>query len=56
MDKKKLTEADIRTKFITPAIENGFLAPFKVVPKGITIDGGLRATKGLVDKYSHEME
>lgn len=37
-------------------IEDGFLAPYKVVRVTTTIDEGWRPTKGLRDKYGNEVE
>lgn len=37
-------------------IEDGFLAPYKVVRIGMDVDEGWRPTKGLKDKYGNEVE
>jgi type I restriction enzyme R subunit len=37
-------------------IEDGFLAPYKVVRIGMDVDEGWRPTKGLLDKYGNEIE
>lgn len=37
-------------------IEDGFLAPYKVVRIGMDVDEGWRPTKGLKDKYGNEIE
>lgn len=37
-------------------IEDGFLAPYKVVRVSTTIDEGWRPTKGLCDKYGNEIQ
>lgn len=37
-------------------IDDGFLAPYKVVRVSTTVDGGWRPTAGLRDKYGNEIE
>jgi type I restriction enzyme R subunit len=44
------------TYSLRQGIEDGFLAPYKVVRISTTIDDGWRPTAGMVDKYGQEVE
>jgi type I restriction enzyme R subunit len=46
----------VYTYSLKQGIEDGFLAPYKVVRISTTVDEGWRPTKGLCDKYGHEIE
>lgn len=46
----------VYTYSLKQGIEDGFLAPYKVVRITTTIDEGWRQTRGLHDKYGHEIE
>lgn len=46
----------VYTYSLKQGIEDGFLAPYKVVRITTSIDGGWRPTAGLRDKYGHEIE
>lgn len=46
----------VYTYSLKQGIEDGFLAPYKVVRISTTIDEGWRPTRGLRDKYDHEIE
>ncbi len=46
----------VYTYSLKQGIEDGFLAPYKVVHISSTIDEGWRPTKGLRDKYGNEIE
>ncbi|NNF33909.1 MAG: DEAD/DEAH box helicase family protein, partial [Saprospiraceae bacterium] len=46
----------IYTYSLKQGIEDGFLAPYKVVRIGMDVDEGWRPTKGLRDKYGNEVE
>ncbi|WP_066836548.1 EcoAI/FtnUII family type I restriction enzme subunit R [Rufibacter ruber] len=46
----------IYTYSLKQGIEDGFLAPYKVVRLSLNVDEGYRPEKGKVDKYGHEVE
>lgn len=46
----------VYTYSLKQGIEDGFLAPYKVVRISSTVDEGWRPTKGLRDKYGNEVE
>lgn len=46
----------IYTYSLKQGIDDGFLAPYKVVRITTSVDEGWRPTKGLMDKYGHEVE
>jgi len=46
----------VYTYSLKEGIEDGFLAPYKVVRINMNVDEGWRPTKGLVDKYGNEIE
>lgn len=46
----------VYTYSLKQGIEDGFLAPYKVVRTTTSVDEGWRPTKGLKDKYGHEIE
>ncbi|RNI27381.1 DEAD/DEAH box helicase [Rufibacter immobilis] len=46
----------IYTYSLKQGIEDGFLAPYKVVRLSLNVDDGYRPEKGKVDKYGHEVE
>nr|WP_317048334.1 DEAD/DEAH box helicase family protein [Candidatus Ulvibacter alkanivorans] len=46
----------VYTYSLKQGIEDGFLAPYKVVRISTTVDEGWRPTKGLKDKYGNEIE
>jgi len=46
----------VYTYSLKQGIEDGFLAPYKVVRISTTVDEGWRPTSGLKDKYGHEVE
>lgn len=46
----------VYTYSLKQGIDDGFLAPYKVVRIGTTIDEGWRPTTGLVDRYGNEVE
>jgi type I restriction enzyme, R subunit len=46
----------VYTYSLKQGIEDGFLAPYKVIRISTTVDEGWRPTKGLKDKYGHEVE
>ena len=46
----------IYTYSLKQGIEDGFLAPYKVVRISTNVDEGWRPTSGLLDKYGHEIE
>ena len=46
----------VYTYSLKQGIADGFLAPYKVVRVSTTVDEGWRPTKGLLDKYGHEVE
>ncbi|MFT6384167.1 MAG: type I restriction enzyme R subunit [Bacteroidia bacterium] len=46
----------VYTYSLKQGIDDGFLAPYKVIRISTTVDEGWRPTKGLVDKYGHEVE
>lgn len=46
----------VYTYSLKQGIEDGFLAPYKVIRISTTVDDGWRPTKGLSDKYGHEIE
>jgi type I restriction enzyme R subunit len=46
----------VYTYSLKQGIEDGFLAPYKVVRIGMDVDEGWRPTKGLQDKYGNEIE
>lgn len=46
----------VYTYSLKQGIDDGFLAPYKVVRITTNIDDGWRPTKGLVDKYGNEIE
>ena len=46
----------VYTYSLKQGIEDGFLAPYKVVRVSTTVDEGWRPTAGLMDKYGHEVE
>lgn len=46
----------VYTYSLKQGIEDGFLAPYKVIRITTDIDEGWRPTEGLVDKYGHEIE
>jgi type I restriction enzyme R subunit len=46
----------VYTYSLKQGIEDGFLAPYKVIRITTDIDEGWRPTEGLVDKYGHEVE
>lgn len=46
----------VYTYSLKQGIEDGFLAPYKVVRIATTVDEGWRPTKGLLDKYGKEIE
>jgi len=46
----------VYTYSLRQGIEDGFLAPYKVVRIGTSVDEGWRPTKGLTDRYGHEVE
>lgn len=46
----------IYTYSLKQGIEDGFLAPYKVVRVTTTVDEGWRPTKGLLDRYNNEIE
>jgi type I restriction enzyme R subunit len=57
MNKKDLTERDICTYSLRQGIDDGFLAPYKVVRIDFDKDlMGWRPDKGMVDKYGNEIE
>ena len=45
----------VYTYSLKQGIEDGFLAPYKVVRISTTVDDGWRPTAGLCDKYGHEI-
>ncbi|PHQ27791.1 EcoAI/FtnUII family type I restriction enzme subunit R [Leeuwenhoekiella nanhaiensis] len=46
----------VYTYSLKQGIDDGFLAPYKVVRISTTVDEGWRPTKGLKDKYGNEIE
>jgi type I restriction enzyme R subunit len=46
----------VYTYSLKQGIEDGFLAPYKVIRITTSVDEGWRPTKGLKDKYGHEIE
>lgn len=46
----------VYTYSLKQGIEDGFLAPYKVIRVTTTVDEGWRPTKGLRDKYGNEIE
>ncbi len=46
----------VYTYSLKQGIEDGFLAPYKVIRISTTIDEGWRPTKGLRDKFGHEIK
>lgn len=46
----------VYTYSLKQGIDDGFLAPYKVVRISTDVDDGWRPTKGLIDKYGHEIE
>lgn len=46
----------VYTYSLKQGIQDGFLAPYKVVRISTTVDEGWRPTEGLQDKYGHEIE
>lgn len=46
----------VYTYSLKQGIEDGFLAPYKVIRISTTVDEGWRPTKGLQDKYGNEVE
>lgn len=46
----------VYTYSLKQGIEDGFLAPYKVVRISTSVDEGWRPTSGLLDKYGHEVE
>ncbi|AUC84919.1 restriction endonuclease [Polaribacter sp. ALD11] len=46
----------VYTYSLKQGIDDGFLAPYKVVRITTSVDEGWRPTAGLVDKYGHEIE
>jgi type I restriction enzyme R subunit len=46
----------VYTYSLKQGIEDGFLAPYKVVRINMNVDEGWRPTKGMRDKYGHEIE
>ncbi len=46
----------VYTYSLKQGIDDGFLAPYKVVRISINVDEGWRPSKGLRDKYGHEVE
>ena len=46
----------VYTYSLKQGIEDGFLAPYKVIRINTTVDEGWRPTMGLVDKYGNEIE
>lgn len=46
----------VYTYSLKQGIDDGFLAPYKVVRITTTVDDGWRPTAGLIDKYGHEVE
>lgn len=46
----------VYTYSLKQGIEDGFLAPYKVVRVSTTLDEGWRPTRGLLDKYGNEIE
>lgn len=46
----------VYTYSLKQGIEDGFLAPYKVVRITTNVDEGWRPTAGLLDKYGHEVE
>ena len=46
----------VYTYSLKQGIEDGFLAPYKVVRVSTTVDEGWRPTKGLRDKYGNEIQ
>lgn len=46
----------VYTYSLKQGIDDGFLAPYKVIRITTNIDEGWRPTKGLVDKYNNEIE
>ncbi|GAA4954718.1 DEAD/DEAH box helicase family protein [Algibacter agarivorans] len=45
----------VYTYSLKQGIEDGFLAPYKVVRISTTVDEGWRPTRGLIDKYGNEI-
>ncbi|NEN25362.1 DEAD/DEAH box helicase family protein [Cryomorpha ignava] len=45
----------IYTYSLKQGIDDGFLAPYKVIRIGTNLDDGWRPTRGLTDKYGHEI-
>jgi type I restriction enzyme R subunit len=46
----------VYTYSLKQGIADGFLAPYKVIRISTTVDEGWRPTKGLIDKYGHEIK
>ena len=46
----------VYTYSLKQGIDDGFLAPYKVIRISTSVDEGWRPTRGLVDKYGHEVE
>ncbi|MEY8780319.1 EcoAI/FtnUII family type I restriction enzme subunit R [Allomuricauda sp. XS_ASV26] len=46
----------VYTYSLKQGIDDGFLAPYKVVRISMNVDEGWRPTSGLIDKYGHEVE
>lgn len=46
----------VYTYSLRQGIDDGFLAPYKVVRISTNVDDGWRPTKGLIDKYGNEVE
>lgn len=46
----------VYTYSLKQGIADGFLAPYKVVRISTTVDEGWRPTRGLLDKYGHEIQ
>lgn len=45
----------VYTYSLKQGIDDGFLAPYKVIRINTTVDDGWRPTSGLIDKYGHEV-
>ena len=45
----------VYTYSLKQGIDDGFLAPYKVIRINTTVDDGWRPTSGLLDKYGHEV-
>lgn len=45
----------VYTYSLKQGIDDGFLAPYKVIRIGTSLDDGWRPTRGLTDKYGHEI-